>query len=109
MTWDRGKEMTDHKSFTIATNVQIYFCDPRSPWQHGLLHSISRAEQISRVFPRAINRFRLYWCSTAIALMRSITYVVPFLRLYVPTRRQLWPIEHGRRACADPRRSTAQA
>jgi IS30 family transposase len=27
--------MADHKSFTIATNVQVYFCDPRSPWQRG--------------------------------------------------------------------------
>jgi len=28
LTWDRGKEMANHKSFTIATNVQVYFCDP---------------------------------------------------------------------------------
>jgi len=32
---DRGKEMADHKNFTVATNVQVYFCDPRSPWQRG--------------------------------------------------------------------------
>jgi IS30 family transposase len=35
LTWDRGLEMAHHKDFSVATDVDVYFCDPRSPWQRG--------------------------------------------------------------------------
>jgi IS30 family transposase len=92
LTWDRGHEMAQHKAFTIATDMHVFFCDPSSPWQRGsnentnglLRQYFPKGQDVSHYTQRQLNaialklntrpRQTLQWRTPAQAFAAAVAY-----------------------------------
>mgnify|MGYP006194346295 CR=1 FL=1 len=69
LTWDRGKELADHKRFSMKTDIDVYFCDPKSPWQRGSNENTNRL--LRQYFPRGTD-LSLYSQAIVSAVARQL-------------------------------------
>jgi IS30 family transposase len=93
LTWDHGKEMAEHLQFTIDSGVQVYFCDPRSPWQRGSNENTNGL--LRQYLPRGADLRQLD--QAALDAIAAELNGRPRQTLGFKT-----PSEDSRRRCADP-------
>lgn len=86
LTWDRGLELAAHKTFTVATDVKVFFCDPRSPWQRGtnentnglLRHYLPRQADLRRYTQQELDAIALRLNTRP---RKTLGYVTPAAKL----------------------------
>jgi len=69
LTWDRGTEMSGHRNFTLATDIDVYFCDPQAPWQRGTNENTNRL--LRQYFPKGTD-LSIYSQSKLSAVARQL-------------------------------------
>ena len=83
LTWDRGAVMHAHKQFTLVTDIQVYFCDPQSPWQRGGNENTN--ELLRQYLPKGMNLSGLSQARLN-AIVRQLNQRLPkTMGFYTPT------------------------
>ena len=95
LTWDRGSELAQHKRFSVATDVKVYFCDPRSPWQRGTNENTNRL--LRQYFPDGtdlseVTQARLNAVAKSMNARprKTLGYLTPAAKLYANVASTGW-------------------
>ncbi len=102
LTWDQGRELSEHKAFSIRSGVNVYFCDPRSPWQRGSSPAAARS-RAGRTRGRCSRGCRWYRARQRFCCQNAIS---PPVSVRMTLRQPAGP-SRGSSSTAAPRRRAA--